>query len=101
MENSAVVAKTLDFIRAGDKHRIGNFFAGGDLLRSVSAIPIKFIPQRIWKNVVRKFRLSRFTERFVKKRERKGLTLELHVKEDKAVSNSEFVRKKKWDLADV
>ena len=73
--NSVVVSRTLDHTQAEDKLTSLKFSAKGDLLHGVSAIPLKSILQKIVKHSVKKFRLSRVTEPFVKEREKKGPTL--------------------------
>ena len=61
----------------GHNH-IAEMFFEEDCLYGASAIPAKSFRQNIGKNTVKKFRISRVTARFVKKRERDSQHLDFY-----------------------
>ena len=64
--NSVVVAETLDHTQAEEKVTSLTFRAKGDFLHAVSATPVKsFFLTKHGKNIVKKFRLARVSQRFL------------------------------------
>ena len=64
----------LDHTQAEDKITSLKIIAKGDLLHGVSAISVKSILQTTGKCIVKRFRLARVADRFVKEPENKGPT---------------------------